>query len=357
MKSRLAFFLAVMLLLSVCAGIHPAACAGTVEVFKSEDYYYSLQADGSVVVTDYIGKDERVMVPVELDGLPVTRIGVFAFYDNSGLTMISLPDGVISIGNSAFYNCVSLRFISLPDRLTSIGDRCFIGCDSLRNIDLPDTVQSIGEDAFKNCSNLTKLKLPDSVTSIGQEAFSGCDNLTIIVGLDSYGEQYCIDNGINYEYWEYVEVHQSGDYQYRLREDGSASIVEYTGKGGNIRVPSYVDGHPVTGIGDVAFKGCKSLTGIYLPFRLISIGNMAFSDCSNLSSIFFPDRLKSIGVYAFSRCTSLTDISLPDSVTSIDVGSFYECDNLTITVGRDSYARQYCSENGIKYIIPMPTTG
>ena len=32
--------------------------------------------------------------------------------------------------------------------------------------------------------------------------------------------------------------------------------------------------------------------------------------------------------------------------------AFFECSQVTVTVGRDSYARTYCKENGIKFIYP-----
>ena len=52
---------------------------------------------------------------------------------------------------------------------------------------------------------------------------------------------------------------------------------------------------------------------------------------------------------AFSGCTGLTSIEIPDTVTSIGEGAFSGCDNLTLTVPRDSYVKQYCIDNGLKY--------
>lgn len=65
-----------------------------------------------------------------------------------------------------------------------------------------------------------------------------------------------------------------------------------------------------------------------------------------------PDSVISIGNYAFSYCASMKSVTIPDSVTSIGYNALNKCDSLTATVPRDSYAKQYCEDNGIKYIYP-----
>ncbi len=45
----------------------------------------------------------KVIIPSEIDGLPVTSIGEWAFCGCSGLTSVTIPDSVTSIGEWAFY--------------------------------------------------------------------------------------------------------------------------------------------------------------------------------------------------------------------------------------------------------------
>ena len=71
-------------------------------------------ADGLVTITDCDGAAEGEMViPDEIDGLPVTRIGERAFEGCSSLTSIIIPEGITSLEWLAFQACSSLTSISV----------------------------------------------------------------------------------------------------------------------------------------------------------------------------------------------------------------------------------------------------
>lgn len=90
-------------------------------------------------------------------------------------------------------------------------------------------------------------------------------------------------------------------------------------------VKSAMIGDGVTSIGDLAFRGCYSLTSIELPDSVTSIGAWAFRRCDSLTSIEIPGGVTNIGEGAFAYCYSLTSIGLPGSVTSIGEGAFSGC--------------------------------
>ena len=100
-------------------------------------------------------------------------------------------------------------------------------------------------------------------------------------------------------------------------------LVRYHGKGGDVTVPA-----GVTEIGNSAFSGCSSLTGITLPAGVRKIGDAAFKDCGRLTGMTLPAGLTSIEKYAFYHCRSLTDITLPDGVTRIEEYTFSCCGSL-----------------------------
>ena len=139
-----------------------------------------------------------------------------------------------------------------------------------------------------------------------------------------------------------------GDFEYDFLDDGTIEITKYTGNGGNVVIPSTINGKKVTSIGYGAFEDCSELESIILGDGLISIDDYAFNHCNSLTSITIPNSVTSIGCGAFKRCGSLKNIMIPASVTSIGDSVFSACLSLTsITV--DSKNRYYSSENGVLF--------
>lgn len=101
------------------------------------------------------------------------------------------------------------------------------------------------------------------------------------------------------------DVRTSGDFQYTIKGNGTATIVGYTGDvNADIILPNMIDGYTITAIGDKAFaiEGWywsntkeKSVT---LPETITSIGSIAFAN-RNVLSINIPDAVEHIGYGAF----------------------------------------------------------
>ena len=113
----------------------------------------------------------------------ITHIGKGAFQFLSGLTSITIPDGVTTIEDEVFLGCHSLVEINLPRKLTSIGDRAFFSCESLQSLVIPEGVKKIGYSAFRGCYSLTSISLPASLSSLFcyDNPFENCDALKEII--------------------------------------------------------------------------------------------------------------------------------------------------------------------------------
>lgn len=80
------------------------------------------------------------------------------YFEEPGVTDVTIPDGVTSIGGWAFHNCINLTKITIPYGVTSISNGVFGGCKNLTSINIPDSVTSIGKDAFSYTTWLENIR-------------------------------------------------------------------------------------------------------------------------------------------------------------------------------------------------------
>ena len=329
------------------------------------DYQYALLDDGTVEITGYNGKAEKLTIPNMLNGKKVTSIDNRAFYLCNSLISIIIPDSVAKISVNPFAYCSTLKSIfvssehpyffaidgvlfrkadsclisypkgreyttyNIPQGITAIESSAFYDCKFLTRVTIPDSVTSIGDCAFYLCSSLTSISIPDSVTSIGDCAFYLCSSLTSVSIPDSVEQ---IGTNPFAACFELKTISVSPEHPYFATIDGvlfrkaDKALISYPA---SISSSTYTIPQGITAIGDSAFFYCDSLTSVSIPDSVTSIGDSAFFWCSSLTSVSIPDSVTAIGDSAFSYCDSLTSVSIPDSVTSIGDEVFYSCSSLT----------------------------
>lgn len=83
---------------------------------------------------------------------------------------IIIPDNVTEIGN-LFSGRTGLSNITIGNGVTTINERAFVGCTGLKSVKIGNSVTSIGDEAFRSLSRLTSIIIPDNIKHIGNYAF------------------------------------------------------------------------------------------------------------------------------------------------------------------------------------------
>lgn len=325
----------------------------------------------------------------------VTGIGKNAFIYSNLSKLHELPENLTQIGEYAFSH-TGITEVTIPDGVTTIPAHAFDGAESLNNIILPEGLSVIGEGAFSGCENLKQIRIPESVSGIGANVFP--ENCVFLVVRDSWAQSWAEANdrafsiitddpasvmaegtcgigvewklygdgrllitgngpaaGTEYEsYWPYIRnveigpditevmwvsfrdcqnlesIHVSEDSQYYSSEDGV--LLSNNGKTiyccpraktGGYNVPS-----EVLRIEDSAFYGCEKLTGVTFNNKLQRICVSAFAYCNGLTELSLPQSVTRIDGFAFAHCENLEEISLPPRLMYIDFNTFYGCISL-----------------------------
>ena len=160
-------------------------------------------------------------------------------FKNTGLTAITMPEGITRIGNSAFQGTAISKWNSLPG------------------------LKEIGDSAFAYNTGFTALTISSNITKLGTGAFKGCPKLTSI-GVQTANPYYSASGGVLYN--------KEGT---TLLQFPAAKTVS----------GDFVISSSVKTIGEDAFLMAKNLTSVSIPVEVTSIGQNAFRGCSALENV------------------------------------------------------------------------
>jgi len=242
------------------------------------------EAGDGVVITDYVGNSNTVIIPAQIEGYPVIELGRACFFMKR-VTSVIIPDTVKRISYNAFSRS-SITSIYLPASVELISAMAFSNCNNLRSvtIDNPRLRVELARDGsylyqevFHRCSVLSEFILPEGMVEILPYLVRECSRLTAI------------------------------------------------------NIPA-----SVTVIGESAFRQC-GLTSVTLPSGVQKIGSFAFEG-NPLTSITLPASISEIGAQAFSG-NRLTEVIIPENVSTINFTLFdrrsrafgLRTDNLTLS--------------------------
>ena len=226
--------------------------------------------DGAgVKITAYIGKSPKIIIPAEIEGLPVLEVEALAKCDheedeywndifakwvqvknNITITHIVFPDSVRKTGGDyedrlILDNFDALEYVKLPAGIKEWEDKddpklyhkaykssltgrgipinslpSFNNCDKLKTVIIPEGIKAMPE--FSNCKALDSISLPSTVEYLSENAFNGCASLKEVNISDSVEKIafYYIGEYLNSEQEQFVGTNLNLATQARLKQLG-----------------------------------------------------------------------------------------------------------------------------------------
>lgn len=297
-------------------------------------FLYVINEDNEVIIENYIGDEETVEIPTQIEGYPVTGI---ARCDGT-YKSLSIPSTVEAIGGIFSSNLENIyvdidnqNFTSKDGILFSKNEKeliCYPMGKKEVSYSIPEGTTLIGGNtsvvvgsafytpkSFNGNMYLQSLYIPSSVTRINSYSVSGMENLSEII-VDDENQNYVVKDNILYEI-----------------NSNETKIVA---------VPKKLEGN------------------IELLYGLTRINTYTFENIRNLETVVVPTTVEVISHNAFSFCDSLKKLVITPTteLTEINAGnlSFGRASNiLKVYCEEGSIAQEHSRKWGIDYEIIEPT--
>ncbi len=315
----------------------------------------------------------KALTSIDISNITSIERNAFA---SSGLTEITIPDGVTGIDIEVFKGCSNLKTVVFSDSVTSVGIDAFCGC-SLSSITWGSGLKTIGYQAFYLDSSVEELTLPESVETLGDRSFTGAFN-TVHIGsrLKDFVATSFISSApfSGVDLLENIDISEDNPYLHSFdgivyNSDYSKIVWFFSRRSGTVTFPKemkafafaapqnfintpQIEKFSATSIsyfeiedGNDYFKTVDGLLyskdgthlvrippycsnrDIVIEDGVTTIDDYSAFNCNSIKSISFPSSLKTIKSNAFahsSPCTNNTTFSLPEGLETIEGAAFYQ---------------------------------
>ncbi|MDE7280359.1 MAG: leucine-rich repeat domain-containing protein [Ruminiclostridium sp.] len=332
---RSALALTILLCISMLfCPMHAAEYEGDSETKEplTWDKWLYYDNGGSITLCGYTGTEDRIVTPAEINGKKVTRIApqeividfmdvtTYTFFEayNKNTSEMVISEGVVSVDRYAFYSQSILKSVILPESLTFIGENAFEKCVELTSVTVPENVAVIGAYAFRD-SGLTEIFLPEGLNVIGGSAFSGTP-LTQIYIPDSV-----------------IYIGESAF--------SGSKIEELFLPGGLVKLE------------DNLLQRCISLKKVCIGEGVVWLGSDMFNVCPNLEEVYFPSTLRGTGrIFKYNRNLKRICFAADRDKCEEDLGNCIMDDlsgkNSILAIGEE--IAEYYDDVEIVYNTPVP---
>ena len=268
-----------------------------------EKFLYTIENE-QVTINNYIGDEENVEIPSQIEGYPVTKVEkIIGTYKN-----LTIPSTVKEIGINGVIYSPNLESINVDDEnqyFTSKNGIMFDKSESKiifypmgrqeTSYEIPEGINEIYTYAFNGNMYLESIYIPKSVIKIDE---LNMNNLSkILVDEDN-------------------QVYKSKDNVLYKISDNEVEIVA---------IPRNIEGN------------------VKLLYGLTNVGTYNFSNKNNLESVVIPTTVTSISNNAFEHCNNLKKIVISESTTEL---SEINSENLIIRDLSEDF-KIYCEDGSI----------
>jgi hypothetical protein len=148
----------------------------------ASDFNYDISEDGKgVVIKGYTGKGGKLVIPAEIEGLPVVELGDSAFWGE-----YNYVDGP----------GINITSVVIPASVKKVSGNCFLNIEKLTSVTFLGSDVQLGGLVFGYCANLADLKFPDGenilkpykdetwgvdIVIVSKDAFKGCTKLPLAI--------------------------------------------------------------------------------------------------------------------------------------------------------------------------------
>lgn len=159
----------------------------TVDGFEAGNFkFLAIEGTETVKILGFSdGADKNGSIPETVtfreQTYTVVEIADYAFKNETEITNVELPETVSRIGIEAFANCTGLNSFEVPNGVTEL-DKTFIGCISLNSVAIPDSVTTITDETF--------------YTDLISNGGTPIPNLVIYCSANSTAEEYAQTHNI-----------------------------------------------------------------------------------------------------------------------------------------------------------------
>ena len=282
----------LMLAAAMCICILALMGAGSLSKADNAGQMYTYSAAASFVcdangtITAYKGNKnaEQIIVPATINGRTVTGIGNNVFKGCERVTLIVIPDTVVTIGDKAFENCQSLNTLYSYKKTTKVtANKTATATDAAGT-----TGTATEKGVVVSYTDMGAISIPSGLTKLGTGAFAGCRSIGRFAVPES--SAYFTTYTWNPADPNRAQIKGKTQGELLISKDGKIlyrmASFNYNGKG------PYTFSPKLTVINPYACEQSGITWEIRIPDSVKTIGDYAFYKCNNLGTVSFGDKSK-----------------------------------------------------------------